>query len=93
MADSKYVGFVRVTSGYKDGGWVITSENLPGLFLAGSDPDALRADLPEAIMNLYKLNYGMNVRVCPAGEPGVTKQSASKVLPSTWAAVPVENRC
>lgn len=92
MADSSYVAVIRVNGEFKDGGWFITSENLPGLFLAGRDPKALHADLPAVIKTLYKLNYEMDVEVCPAGEPGEGR-AKSTVLPRTWAAVPVEHRC
>lgn len=87
MANCNYVGLVKIAGEYSDGAWVITSENLPGLFLAGSDLDRLRNDVPSAIKMLYRLNYGMDVKVCAAGEPGMR---AAKPMPNTWAAVPIQ---
>ena len=46
-----------------DGIIVMTSEDLPGLFLAGKNLLALARDLPPAIKALYRLNYEMDVEV------------------------------
>lgn len=88
MAQCKYVGVISVQREYRDGAWILTSENLPGLFLAGDDLKAIRADIPAAIKLLYSLNYAMDVNVCVAGEP----ENATKKQPTSgserWAAIP-----
>lgn len=88
MENCDYVGVVRVRGEYKDGAWVFTSDNLPGFFLAGHDPERLSNDIPAAIKTLYRLNYQMEVSVCLAGEPG-EKKPVSAVMARTWAAVPI----
>ena len=90
MGNSTYVSVVRVSGEFKDGGWVITSENLPGLFLAGGDLEKLTADIPANIEMLYRLNYDIKVKVCRAGEPG--EKRSSNPVPPTWAAVPTQNQ-
>ena len=54
--------------------------------MAGNDLEKLVSDIPANIQMLYQLHYGMDVSVCPAGEPGVTK--AKGAVPPYWAAVP-----
>ena len=90
MGNCTYVGVVRVSGEIKDKGWVITSENLPGLFLAGNDLEKLTADIPANIEMLYQLNYGMSVKVCVAGEPGI--QKPPKLVPPIWGAVQTQNQ-
>lgn len=89
MENCDYVGVVRVHGEYQDSAWVITSENLPGFFLAGEDLERLRADVPTTIQMLYRLNYGMEVEVRLAGEPG--EKNPVRSVPQTWAAVPVRH--
>jgi len=45
--------------------WV-TSEDVPGLFLAGSDLAQLYKDIAPAIQTLFKSNRGIDVEVRPA---------------------------
>ena len=91
MANCNYVGVVKIQGEYKDGSWMIVSENLPGFFLAGGDLRKLRSDIPAAICLLYKLNYGMDVKVCLAGEPGERplKPAVREFMREKWAAVPI----
>lgn len=69
MANYNYTGVVKIKEEFRDGSWLITSDNLPGLFLAGEDLHILHTDIPAAIKLLYELNYSMNVKVCAAGNP------------------------
>ena len=57
MVNCNYVGVVNLQAEYKDGSWMIVSENLPGLFLAGGDLGKLLSDIPAAIRMLCKFNY------------------------------------
>jgi len=60
---------------WDDGTWTLTSDNLPGLFLAGRDIGELEADVPDAIRALFHLNYKILVDVEIAVRP------AMKVIP------------
>ena len=53
----------------EDGFWTITSEDLPGLFLAGKDLFSISAEVPEAIKMLFSLNHNMAVDVKMAVDP------------------------
>lgn len=53
----------------EDGFWTITSDELPGLFLAGKDLFSISAEVPEAIKLLFSLNYNMSVDVKMAIDP------------------------
>jgi hypothetical protein len=88
MGNRNYVSVINVRDEYKDGAWIFTSENLPGLFLAGSDLNKLREDVPVAIKALYQLNYGMTVDVRLTGEPGELVKE-KRAPQNKWAAVPV----
>lgn len=93
MANSDYVGIVRVKEDLrKDGNWVLTSKDLPGLLLCGNDVNELREDTPTAIKALYKLNYDMDVVVHMAGHPINREKAASGCVAPThqWAAVPAQ---
>jgi len=43
---------------YREGGyWVITSDDVPGMLMAGKDIHRLYADVPNVIKMLHKLNH------------------------------------
>lgn len=91
-ASSQYATTVttRALVNRVDGSYAIVSDELPGLFLAGADLDALMASVPEAIKTLYRLDCGMEVQVLPVGElPECTPEALWAPLSSTFVAVPV----
>lgn len=73
-----------------DGFFAISSKNLPGLVLGGTDLFTLLKDVPAAIALLYKLNYGMNVKVLPTDGKiqKAVEQSQFQPLPHTFVAMP-----
>ena len=92
MANCNYVTVIRVSEEFKEGSWMITSDNLPGLFLAGGDLPAIRKNVPDAIKLLYKLNYGMKVEVCAAGDEPENALEMSKhpvERSNSWAALQI----
>jgi len=92
MENCEMAGVVRVHEEYKEGAYIITAENLPGLFLAGSDAEALRKDVPNAIKLLIKLNLGIDVKVVKANDPACLKhgkgETCARHKTNTWAALP-----
>lgn len=72
MASRMYSRIIYVKAEFADAGkcWALSSADLPGLLLAGSDLTALLADLPAAIKLLYRLNYQMDVEVAEADQDG-----------------------
>ena len=93
MASCNYTSVISVCEERRDGGfWVLTSENLAGLLLCGKDLKKLRLDVPAAIKMLFKMNYEMDVEVCPIAEPVemASKLARKRILhPARWAAVPI----
>jgi hypothetical protein len=68
--------------------YALTSTDMPGLLLAGSDLPALLADVPAAIKLLYQLNYGMNVEVFPTTR-NIPQADVSWIsVSNTYVAVP-----
>ena len=69
-----------VVSRNRDGWFVARSEELPGLFVAHPEIDAVMADIPNVIQALYKADFDQDVEVIagsfragePAGLPWVT---------------------
>ena len=47
----------------KNGRFYISSDDVPGLFLWGSDFEELMQDIAPTIKDLYKFNLGMDVEV------------------------------
>lgn len=87
MATCEYVKVIKVKEDFKDGAWLVTSDDLPGLFLAGGNVAALRKEIPDAIALLFRLNYDMQVVVRPATEePGLVFEQHKPSY--TWAAIP-----
>jgi hypothetical protein len=43
--------------------FALTSADLPGLLLAGKDPEKLWADVPAVVKAIYRLGYHMDVDV------------------------------
>jgi hypothetical protein len=79
---------IRIDEKLQEGGfWSLTSDNLPGLFLAGQDLPALRNELPDVIKKLFELNYSMDVevRLLLDNPPARPNPNASA---RTWAAIP-----
>lgn len=54
---------VRVRRKVKDGWFVYTCEQLPGLYVAHPDDAVAYEDLPGAISALFKLDYGVECQV------------------------------
>lgn len=74
---------------YADGNWKITSQDLPGLILAGKDLPALLRDIPKAVKILLEKNYGMTeVKVDRAVSPVFfQKESYQPIAPKVqWTA-------
>ena len=93
MANSGYSCFIRVDENYREHGhWELTSKNLPGLFLAGKDLNALRADVPNVIKVLFKNNYDLVADVRPVVDSCAVKGGcniAEHVKPGYWSASPI----
>ena len=69
------------------GGWAVaTSDDLPGLFIAHPDLEAVKSDIPDAIRILFKEQHGMDVRVVEGEYPrGIEEQRRPWVtLPSDF---------
>ena len=47
----------------RDGWYVARSEELPGLYLAHEDIEAIVSDVPAAIAALYQADFGQEVKV------------------------------
>lgn len=56
---------VRIDVTNKPFGWLITSEDVPGLYLWGRDPEALFADIGPTIASLMWHNESRKVEVVP----------------------------
>jgi predicted RNase H-like HicB family nuclease len=70
LASSSYASLININVEYdRQGHWVLSSKDLPGLLLSGKQLDALFNDVPNAIKLLYKLNYQMDVTVNPIIPP------------------------
>lgn len=59
--DAILVSVIHVAEASGEGIWILTSDDLPGFFLAGENIDTLKENIPDAIKLLYKLNYQMEV--------------------------------
>jgi len=97
MASRMYARIINVRAEFADAGkcWALTSDNLPGFLLAGSDLNALLDDVPNAIKLLFRLNYQMDVEVAEVDEDGnniarpreADAESNLKPLPRAFAAM------
>jgi len=92
MATSSYLTVARTKIEYREGGyWVITSDEVPGMLMAGKDPRSLYADIPNVIKMLYKLNYQLDVQVSEVvARPRFIKRSDAQPThqlksPKSWA--------
>jgi hypothetical protein len=65
------------------GMFALTSPDLPGLLLAGKDPDALWDDVPAVVRALYKVSYNMDVQVVMESRPEVEGLSFVPLQPAT----------
>lgn len=54
---------VRIKVEQRDGRFYISSEDVPGLWLWGSDLRTLFEDVAPTIQDLYKMNRGLDVEV------------------------------
>lgn len=88
MTNCKYISVVQIDEAFSDGSWVVTSPDLPGLFLAGYEIKQIRNDIPAAIKQLYRLNYEMDVEVCPTSSIPEIDDGKTRVKHDTalWAA-------
>lgn len=95
MATTTYSCVIQVREKLKEGGyWSVTSKDLPGLFLGGTDIDAIREEVPEAIRLLFELNYGMKVDVRRNTDvAAIAKRVPPEFLgvPHAWTAAPVNH--
>ena len=94
MTSKTYTSVVRVREEMREGKfWMVTSEDLPELLLAGKNLDLLRKDVPNVIKMLFKLNCGMDVEVHPNLKPQemTTKRPTSQVFKrlTDWTAIPL----
>ena len=95
MASSNYAGEVRISEEFKEGGFfVLKSEDLSGFLLCGKDIKKLRADIPNAIKLLFKMNYEMDVEVRLLTDPAMLSKCES--IPDIcdtgrWTAIPVNH--
>ena len=65
MATTAYARTIRVRGAFNPecNLFALTCDELPGLFLAGSDLKALQEDVPNVIRALYRLDCGLEVNV------------------------------
>ena len=93
MANSGYSCVIQVNENYREGGhWELTSKNVPGLYLAGKDLSALRADVPNVIKVLFKNNYDLAVEVRAVVDSCAVKGGcniAEHVKLGYWSASPI----
>ena len=75
--------FVSIRVQQKPMGIFISSEDVPGLFLWGSDPEAVLADVVPAIERLYKHNRHLDVEVLPWAMPA--RNSSGELVPHRFA--------
>lgn len=89
-ASQSYSTIVSIQHEIREGGvHVLKSKNLPGLLLAGSDLDRLYREVPASIAGLFKLNYGMEVKVLPAfSARAITAKRKIPHLPTKYTAIP-----
>jgi hypothetical protein len=66
----------------RDGWYIARSDDLPGLFIAHPDVDAVVADVSNAIKALYRADFGDEVRVIE----GSYRAGQAAGLP--WIAIP-----
>ena len=97
MATTGYATIVRVRGAYNPECEVfaLTSEELPGLYLAGKNLQALHEDVPSVIKALYKLDCGMDVEVRKAdseSERPVASATPSNFINLNRAFVPMPAR-
>lgn len=95
MASSAYSCVIRVSAQQRPTNheplWILRSEDLPGLLLAGPDLPPLLEDVPAAIRVLFRDNYGMEVEVLRASSPPKMRESEPAptfTLPAMWTAIP-----
>ncbi|MDH5573260.1 MAG: hypothetical protein OEY89_15975 [Gammaproteobacteria bacterium] len=93
MADKNYSYLINVEEDFREGEyWVLTSKQLPGLFLSGKDLKTLRADVPNVIKTLYRLNYEMDVDVrlvCEETPATKKKPAVCGHAAKHWSANPI----
>ena len=66
---------------YEDGNWMITSDDLPGLILAGKDLHALLRDLPKVVKILLEKNYRLTeVKVDRADPPASLQRDSFRTI-------------
>jgi hypothetical protein len=66
----------------------LTSPDMPGLLLAGKDPNKLIDDVPAVVKAMYRVGYNMNVEVVMEGQPKHAAPSMfSKLQSSTLVKV------
>lgn len=81
---------VTVRVEQKPAGLFLSSDQVPGLFLWGKDPEAVFADLVPAIRALYLHNRAMRVDVRPLSWP--QRDDSGAIVPSRFGIFPERRR-
>lgn len=77
--EPKEADTVTIKVEHKDGGIYISSDDVPGLWLWGSDPEQVFSDIVPTIRELYKLNNGRTVDVEPVERPQTSSERLSGI--------------
>ena len=93
MARSTYSCVIRVSAEQRPTNdaslWILKSEDLPGLLLAGPELSPLLEDVPAVIRMLFRDNYDMEVEVLRAASLSEVREPGPWLtLPATWTAIP-----
>ncbi len=92
MANSAYSTIISVNEAFREGEyWVLTSDQLPGLLLSGKNLTELRADIPNVIRLLFKMNYDLEIEVRPIVDAKALLTRREKecfAVPSQYSAIP-----
>lgn len=66
-ASANYSALIRINAAYEDDGrWTLTSADLPGFLMRGTNRDSLLLSAPKVIEKFFELNFKILVQVLPA---------------------------
>jgi hypothetical protein len=85
---SKYAKIVLVFERREDGGLRVYSDEVPGLVLSGSDPDAVLADVKPALEGILWSIHQAQVTAEMVGDARAELESAGILAPRAPGAVP-----
>ncbi len=75
----------------QNGGVFVSSDQMPGLWLWGPDPERVFHDVIPAMENLYKHSHGVDVIACKrSGNSGFVTRFGLEEEPSTYEIYPRE---